>query len=156
MAYYTAANYFPEQSVGYLIKRNMRFCLEALGPELAEEGITFTQWQALISIHLKRATTGAELAQDMAHDKGATTRLIDLLQQKGWMTRQRDESDRRHIKLALTDAGEEVAKRARLRVIRCWNEWLADWDPADVTALITMLQRLETRLADAATRPEVA
>lgn len=156
MAFYTPANYFPEQSVGYLIKRNMRFCLEALGPELAAEGITFTQWQALISIHLKRATTGAELSQDLAHDKGATVRLIDLLQEKGWVTRERDEADRRHIKLAVTKVGEEVAIRARLRVIRCWNAWLADWDPADVTVLIDLLQRLETRLAEAAARPVAA
>lgn len=156
MAYYSPANYCPEQSVGYLIKRNMRFCLEALGPELAAEGITFTQWQALISIHFQRATTGAELAQDLAHDKGATTRLIDVLEEKGWLTRQRDESDRRHIKLALTDSGEEVAKRARLRLIHCWNEWLADWDPADVTTLIGLLQRLETRLAEIAAKPVTA
>ena len=153
MAYYSSKNYFPEQSVGYLIKRNMRFCLEALGPELAAEGITFTQWQALISVHLQRATTGAELAQDLAHDKGATTRLIDLLQDKGWLTRQRDENDRRNIKLAITTAGEEVAHRARLRVIACWNTWLADWEPADVTTLIGLLQRLEARLADVASRP---
>lgn len=150
MAFYTESNFFPDQSVGYLIKRNFRFCGEALTPAFAAEGITFTQWQALISIYFGRATNGAELAQDLAHDKGATTRLIDVLEEKGWVTRQRDTDDRRCVNLSLTAAGNEMAKRARLRVIACWNDWLADWDPADVTTLVALLQRLEATLAKAA------
>lgn len=150
MAFYSESSFFPDQSVGYLIKRNFRFCGEALAPAFAAEGITFTQWQALISIFFKRATTGAELAQDLAHDKGATTRLIDALEEKGWVTRQRDTDDRRCVNLSLTKAGNEVARRARSRVIERWNDWLSDWDQADVTTLIALLQRLELTLATAA------
>lgn len=150
MAFYTESNFVPDQSVGYLIKRNFRFCGEALTPAFAAEGITFTQWQALISIHFKRAITGAELAQDLAHDKGATTRLVDALEEKGWVTRQRDTDDRRCVNLSLTAAGDEIARRARLRVIACWNDWLSDWDSADVATLIALLQRLETTLSNAA------
>ena len=149
MPFYTESNFFPEQSVGFLIKRNFRFCTEALGPAFAAEGITFTQWHALISIYFRRATTGAELAQDLAHDKGATTRLIDALEQKGWVTRERDADDRRCVNLSLTQTGEEVARRARLRVIACWNEWLADWDSGEVSTLIALLQRLEATLVAA-------
>lgn len=153
MAFYDESDFFPDRSVGYLIKRNYRFCIDALTPAFAAEGLTFTQWQALISIHFKRATTGAELAADLAHDKGATVRLIDTLEERGWITRERDVADRRCVNLALTAAGNEVAHRARRRVIACWNGWLADWQPADVEMLITLLQRLETTLATAAEAP---
>ena len=146
MGFYSEANFFPDQSVGYLIKRNFRFCVEALSPAFEEQGLTFTQWQALISILFRRAVTGAELAQDLAHDNGATTRLIDTLEARGWVARERDEIDRRRVNLTLTIEGQVVAQRARLRVIECWNEWLSDWDKADVEQLITLLQRLETTL----------
>lgn len=151
MAFYDASDFYPDRSVGYLIKRNFRFCIDALAPVFAQEGLTYTQWQALIALHFKRAMTGAELADDLAHDKGATTRLIDTLEERGWVTRTRAANDRRCVNLALTRDGEAMADRARLRVIECWNSWLADWDDADVETLIGMLQRLEKTLMRAAT-----
>ena len=154
MQAYSETDFLPERSVGFLIKRNFRFCVEALGPAFAAEGITFTQWQALISVYTRRATTGAALADDLAHDKGATTRLIDTLEQRGWIARERDGIDRRCVNLTLTAAGEAVARRARTRVIACWNGWLADWTRDEVETLITLLQRLEGTLAQAAAKDE--
>lgn len=153
MAFYSESDFFPDRSVGYLIRRNFRLCEDALGPSFAMEGITFTQWQALISIYFRRSMTGAELANDLAHDKGATTRLIDMLEERGWITRERDESDRRCVNLFLTEAGVEIVLRARRRVIDCWNTWFSDWTSADIETFIGMLQRLEMTLEKASVEP---
>ncbi|MES2288852.1 MAG: MarR family winged helix-turn-helix transcriptional regulator [Pseudomonadota bacterium] len=153
MSFYSESNFFPDRSVGYLIKRNFRLCEDALAPAFVEEGLTFTQWQALISIYFGRATTGAELANDLAHDKGATIRTIDTLEERGWITRERDLADRRCVNLALTEAGVATALRVRQRLIACWNVWLTDWNSADVETLIDLLQRLEVTLSKAASEP---
>lgn len=153
MPFYDETNFSPGSSVGYLLKRNFRFCSEALASVFDAEGLTYTQWQALIAIHFGRAATGAELADDLAHDTGATTRLIDTLEQRGWVTRTRDQADRRCVRLALTEAGNVVAGRARARLIECWNTWLADWDHSDIETLIGLLQRLERTMGDAVNGP---
>lgn len=142
MAYYTAATFEPDTSVGYLAKRVFQLSAAGLEPMFAEEGTTLTQWSALVSLHYGRADTCAELARDLVHDKGATTRLIDSLEAKGWVRRERDSDDRRVSRLSLTEAGERVAQHCRARVVACWNEWLADWSRSDVDQLLMLLQRL--------------
>lgn len=145
MAFYSDANFTHETSVGYLVRRVHQLGWTALDPIFAEAGITATQWQALASIH-QQASTCAEVARDLCHDKGATTRLVDTLEERGWITRTRGPGDRRLVHLALTAAGEAIATRVRDAVIDSWNLWLADWTEKDINDLLRLLQRLRNTL----------
>jgi DNA-binding MarR family transcriptional regulator len=146
MVIYSPQYFEPDCSLGYLARRVHQIGAIALEPVFADEGLTGPQWSALVSIWFKGGTTSAELARDMAHDKGAMTRLVDALHAKGWVTRERCTDDRRVVKLALTAEGEAVAVRVRLRVIDCWNNWLADWEEGEVAAAIAMMQKLRDTL----------
>jgi DNA-binding MarR family transcriptional regulator len=86
----------------------------------------------------------------LGHDKGATTRLVDTLEERGWIVRTRNDEDRRVVRLTLTPAGEAIAADVRNTVIRLWNEWLADWPDSDVDQAIHLLQRLRDTLQRAA------
>lgn len=146
MAFYTDAEFVPDCSIGYLARRVHQLSSAGLEPVFEGEGITLTQWSALATILCGRGNTAAELARDLAYDKGATTRLVDALVERGWVERARDASDRRQINLALTDTGRDVALRCRDKVVRCWNDWLADWDPDEAAMLMRLLQRLRDTL----------
>lgn len=146
MGFYSDADFSPDCSIGYLSKRIYQLAQAGLEPVFATEGLTFVQWHALLSIYLGRGATSAALARDLAHDKGATTRLIDVLEARGWVTRHREHDDRRLVALKLTAEGDRVAHRCRGHVIAAWNGWLDDWPRADVTATIATLQRLRDRL----------
>lgn len=148
MDYYTASQFDPDVSVGYLAKRVFQLSVAGLEPMFAEEGVTFTHWLAMVSLHFGRADTCADLARDLMHDKGATTRLIDTLEGKGWVRRERDSGDRRVSRLSLTDEGQRIARQCRDRVVDCWNEWLADWKREDVDQLIGLLQRLRGEMQE--------
>ncbi len=148
MPFYSAADFEPDSSVGYLAKRVYQLSRAGLEPVLAEEGLTFTQWHALVSIYFRRGATPIELARDLSYDKGATTRLLDVLVERGWVERERGREDRRSIKLTLTAEGEAVTRRGRLRVIDAWNGWLADWPDADIAAAVATLQRLRDTLTE--------
>lgn len=150
MAFYTPATFLPDQSVGYLVRRCHQLGQQALEPMFARHGLTGMQWSALVAVLLGRATTCAELAHEISYDRGATTRLIDVLEAKGWATRQRDTDDRRVVKLALTEAGAALARQAKDDVIALWNGWLAEWKPDELHALIAQLQRLRDTLDAAA------
>lgn len=146
MAFYSESFFEPDCSIGYLARRAFQLSSVGLDPVFEPEGITLIQWSALASIHFDRGNTCAELARDLAYDKGATTRLVDLLVDKGWVTRTRHADDRRVINLALTAAGEVLAQRCRSRVIDCWNDWLGDWAAGDTADLVRLLQKLRDTL----------
>ncbi|MEH3158625.1 MAG: MarR family transcriptional regulator [Sphingomonas taxi] len=149
MPFYSDSNFDPENSIGYLIRRSEQLGTAALEPVFAAADITKTQWSALVAVHFNRATTCAELARDLGHDKGATTRLVDTLEERGWITRARTDDDRRVVKLTLTPAGSTIAAEIRDVVIGMWNGWLRDWEGGDITELIRLLQRLRDTLQQA-------
>ena len=150
MAFYTSDSFTPDTSVGFLAKRVFQASVAALEPIFAAEDISYVQWSAMVSLWYGRAATCRALARDLGHDAGATTRLIDTLEARGWLERTRSEDDRRVVFIDLTDDGRQVADRCRQGVTRQWNEWLADWPGADVDRLIGDLHRLRERIEEGA------
>ena len=149
MPFYSETDFEPDRALGYLVRIVHQMGAAALEPLFVEEGLTGTQWSVLISIWFDRSRTSADLARDLNHDKGAMTRLVDALEERGWVTRQRCTDDRRAVNLALTPAGQAIALKARGRVIDRWNDWLEDWDREDVSTLIGLLRKLRDTLAAA-------
>jgi DNA-binding MarR family transcriptional regulator len=139
---FTDSTFYPDVSPGYLVRVIQQMSVAAIDRALAADGMTATQWMTLVSLHFEHADTCAGLARKMAHDKGAMTRLIDQMEANGWVTRQRDDADRRVVRLSLTEDGRAAALAAKQKVIACWNGFLADWTDTEVEELVTMLQRL--------------
>lgn len=150
MAFYTKAEFGPDCSLGFLARRIHQSVQGALEQAFAEQGLSVTQWSALVSIWFGRANTCADLARDLAHDKGATTRLVDTLEQQGWVTRTRATDDRRVVNLMLTAEGSAVTVRCRDLAVEYWNALLVDWDRSEVEALIMMMQKLRGTLESTA------
>ena len=149
VSFYDSTNFFPDTSAGYLIRVCNQLGLSHLDQAFAAEGVTTVQWSALIGIHQGRAPTCAALARDMAHDKGAMTRMIDALEAKGLVARTRDADDRRIGNLTLTQEGEAAAMRCRQRAIDCWNDLFAEWPHDEINTFIAQLQRLRRPLESA-------
>jgi DNA-binding MarR family transcriptional regulator len=146
MLLYAEADFLPDRSIGYLTRRVHQLGVAALDPVFSAEGMNGLQWSALASVWAGRCGTAAELARDLGHDKGATTRLVDTLEERGWLVRERSGGDRRRIDLRLTAAGEAITRRCRRHVVDCWNAWLADWPRAEAETLIALLGKLRDSL----------
>ena len=149
MAFYSDSNFHPDNSIGYLIRRSEQLGTVALEPVFAAHDITKTQWSALVALHFARASTCAEIARDLGHDKGATTRLVDTLEERGWVVRTRGEEDRRLVRVTLTPSGEAITAAVRDVVIGLWNDWLKDWKDSDIVELTRLLARLRDTLQHA-------
>ena len=149
MGFYSDADFQPDISVGYLCKRVHQLAQAGLEPLFAREGLTNIQWHALISIWFGRGATSAALARELSYDKGATTRLIDQLEARGWVQRVREHDDRRLVALKLTPTGAAMARRCRHLVFEAWNDWLRDWPDDDIADTIATLQRLRGTLEKA-------
>ncbi|GAA0677001.1 DNA-binding MarR family transcriptional regulator [Sphingomonas insulae] len=142
MPFYSDSNFHPDMSIGYLIRRSEQLGTAALEPVFAAHDISKTQWSALVALHFDRASTCAEIARDLGHDKGATTRLVDTLEERGWVTRARADGDRRLVRVTLTSSGGAIAIKVRDAVIDVWNDWLDGWNAQDVNDLIRLLGQL--------------
>lgn len=140
--YYQTESYTTHNSVGYLVKRAHGLNLDALEPELAEHGLTFTQYAILMSIRDGIALNPKNLCVQLRHDSGALTRVLDQLEARGLVERHRSAGDRRAIELRLTKAGEESLRVVVPLVVARLNLALQDFSPTEVDELLRLLNKL--------------
>ena len=145
-AFYSIDTFQAQRSLGYLIKR----LNSLIGPRaealFADSDFTFSQWVVLKAVRDGVADTCAEIARHLDHDTGATTRLVDQLEERGYLRRRRSTEDRRVVHLEITPAGKALTKSLTLRLLEFWNEVLQDFSAEDAEQLITLLTRLMTRI----------
>lgn len=73
-----------------------------------EGGLSIQQFRSLVVLSSRRSMRPVDLASALGVDSSTVTRLCDRLVRKGVISRQRDETDRREVHLALTGAGREL------------------------------------------------
>jgi DNA-binding MarR family transcriptional regulator len=139
--YYKPANYSMTNSVGYLMRMAINRVLPRMEALFEDRELTFSQWTALVALH-SGVTTAGDLAHNICHDAGSLTRLIDQLAERGFVVRERSETDRRVVTLALTPHGRELVAMMAPKVMDLWNGLLAGFTHAEIDTLISLLTRL--------------
>ena len=86
------------------------------------------------------------MARHLNHDAGATTRLVDQLEERGLVKRQRSKSDRRVVQLSLTPQGRAVARMHVPPIVDFWNRVTDEFAPQEIKQLIGLMTRLIERL----------
>jgi DNA-binding MarR family transcriptional regulator len=155
MARFTPDNWncTAHRAPGRMMRRIDKLMSTAIEARFDPGEISFQQWIALKVIDDGVVTCAGELARELGHTTGATTRMIDTLETRGLLTRDRGSADRRVVKLILTRAGEDKVKELVIHAVALWNEVLVDFDQDEVEDLI---ERLISMLAavERATGPE--
>src|SRR6188768_1642168 len=105
MKHYDPETFSSKSSLGYLLKINHSLMHDCADSIFAAHDISFVQWIALKKLNDGSALTASDLCREMRHDNGALTRLLDQLEERGYLDRQRSEEDRRVVRLELTAAG---------------------------------------------------
>jgi DNA-binding MarR family transcriptional regulator len=75
---------------------------------LEAQGVTVTEWVALRTLWAQADTTHAELIQALGMTKGAASKVVSRLQEKGLAERQLADGRAREQSLRLTDAGKTL------------------------------------------------
>ena len=140
--YYRPGNYTMGNSVGYLMRMAINRILPRMEELFADQDINFSQWTTLVALHDGRILTAGDLAHNICHDAGSLTRLIDQLVKRGFVTRQRSESDRRVVTLGLTPRGRALVESLAPRLMDSWNGLLAGFSHAEIDTLVKLLTRL--------------
>ncbi|MFC0447221.1 MarR family winged helix-turn-helix transcriptional regulator [Rhodococcus jostii] len=117
-------------------------------PVLAEHDLTMWGYIVLLALDEHPLRTQAALAEAIGADKTRIIGVLDALQDRGLIDRQRDPADRRARLLSLTAAGHDVRDSAQ-SAIRRGEELLLDRLPErDREAFVSGLVRLSSLPVD--------
>ncbi|MEH0153842.1 MarR family transcriptional regulator [Limibacter armeniacum] len=82
------------------------------GPMLKKLDITYPQYLIFLVMWEHKELSIKEIGSRLHLDTGTLTPMLKRMEQKGWLTRQRDKQDERVVKIALTESGWSLQPKA--------------------------------------------
>lgn len=155
MAHFTPEN-FNDSLLGMLLGRTEQLKNRILDKRLEPQGLTAQQFKVLIMIARFCAETPADLCRMLSLDSGSMTRMLDRLEQKDLLTRARSESDRRQVRLALTEAGQALSDLLPLIGAEAMNEMVGVLEDSELVTLEKILTKILVASADPITLARIA
>ena len=137
---------------GFLPYRTARLAT-ALSRRLAERyearfEISVAEWRVIVHLTQESEISIRDIYTRVDMDRARVTRAVQRLQARGLVSKLVNESDRRLIRLALTDSGRQMANEIAGIAARFEAELLAAVPATAGEALLTHFDALETALAD--------
>lgn len=109
-------------------------------------GINYSQYLVVKVLARNGPQMPGDLARFLDHNAGAMTRLIDRLEDKGFVQRKPHAEDRRALTIELTEAGQELWRAISKYIERAQELALRDLKAADRAALFELLRRVRDSL----------
>ena len=131
-----------EMVIGHLIARARSALLTGLDGELEQFGLTGAQFAVLKNVADGTADTAADLCRTMHYDTGSMTRMLDRLEEKSVLRRERCTEDRRVVYLRISDTGNELLPQLRAAAMNVLDRHLAGFSPTEVATLKQFLVRI--------------
>ena len=112
---------------------------------MEDTGLSPAEVQALRHIAFHKAMSQRELAEDMGVDKGAASRLVDMLEKKGLVCREADPCDGRVKRIVPTDTARVIHDRAVMQQAAFYDWLLEELSPQEEQQFRATLERLYQR-----------
>jgi len=145
--HYDVRTFSSAESVGYLLKLGHALMHDAATAAFEGHDLSFMQWIVLVKMR-EGVSTASELCQIMWHDTGAATRLLDQLEERGYIERQRSTADRRVVQLQLTAAGRRKTTELTPLVVDRLNTALGGFSKAEFEQFMRLLKKLIASLRE--------
>lgn len=108
-------------------------------------GLTTPQMIVLKEL-LEANLTGSELARRISLSNATVTVIVDRMEKRGLVARQRDTSDRRKVYISITESGKELIAQAPSSLQESFVEQLGRLDDWERTLILSSLQRVATMM----------
>ena len=103
-------------AVDFLIETDQlhKWIKQLINEELNKVGLKLTndQWLVLLFLNEKDPQAQVTIANQLKKDPASMTRIIDIIEKKGWVHRIKVEGDRRKFAIQLSVEGRRKAKMA--------------------------------------------
>ncbi|MEP7245013.1 MAG: MarR family transcriptional regulator [Gammaproteobacteria bacterium] len=128
--------------VGRLLKKTLASLMHGIDERMQPLGLTAMQWEPLARIYFEKVDTVAALARGSQVNCGSMTRMLDRLETKDLLRRQRSATDRRVVHLELTAKGKKLAREIRPLALQALDRQLQGFAAAEVSMLTRLLGRM--------------
>lgn len=139
-----------------LLARVMRLVsvhLDAPVSGVAGTALSAAEGSLLVELRAVGEVTQQQMADRLSVDKSRVSRLCAALERKDLLARERDASDRRNLRLCLTESGERAATSLRQAWRAYHDRMLAAMTPGERKALLVGLTAFARELAAAHADP---
>jgi DNA-binding MarR family transcriptional regulator len=155
--YYTVETLEAGTSIGFLVKRCGVLMTQIAERRFETTSVSFTQWIALMHLGAHAGHMSAtQLSKELGYDMGALTRVVDELERRGLLRRERSRRDRRAVEIAVTAAGRRQAESAKRMIVELLNELVDPYSDTEIATLIDLMQRMLVRLQTVAAATSAA
>jgi DNA-binding MarR family transcriptional regulator len=127
---------------GYLISQIRNALFTALDKEMLPLDLTASQFVVVIGAMLNRARTVNEFCQMAGIEPGPMSRLLDRLEAKGIVRRERDSKDRRQVNVTLTEKGAALYPQINARIHKVYGHLLNGFSEQEALALKHALEKI--------------
>jgi DNA-binding MarR family transcriptional regulator len=136
-----------DESLGFQLRDLNRLMQRALAARIAPAGVTSGAWYFLRVLWEEDGLTQRELSARTGMQEPTAVIALRGMEDAGWITRTRDEADRRRVHIHLTPAGralrETLLPEARAVIAQATQAMTED----EATTLVALLRRARENLS---------
>ncbi len=134
--------------IWHLLSRVFHNGKKKLELELEKLGVKPMEIRVLYSISQDRETTMNSLASQNDVTGPWITGLVDELEEKGYVTKARSTTDRRIVKVSITESGSEILKNGIVVYNRLIDIALRRLSPSDLEEFTKILSSIEKSISE--------
>ena len=130
--------------LGYLLRRAQGAMHRDFLVAVSDFGLTQKQAAVLWLIQANGGVSQVEVAAALGMDRATMMAVTDRLEDRGFVTRKRSQSDRRRQELYATPSGQSTLRKCKVRIAEHDEKFRAMFSPAELAALIGALKKFQT------------
>jgi DNA-binding MarR family transcriptional regulator len=131
---------------GWLTADTARLLRTVFARRLRDIGITRAQWLGLTRVNRRPGMSQSELAEMMEIEKAPAGRIVDRLEEKGWIERRAEPSDRRVNRIYLTEQGARIHAAIAPLADATVRDALAGLSVSEQTRLVGLMSKVKAQL----------
>ncbi len=132
--------------IGYVLSDVARLMRTVFDRRVRDLGLTRAQWLMLTRLYRRPGASQTELADMLEVDRASAGRMIDRMENGGWVERRADAGDRRIKRLYLTPEARRVHARIWAIAETTVDDALAPLSPLERTRFTGLAARVKERL----------
>jgi MarR family transcriptional regulator, organic hydroperoxide resistance regulator len=125
------------------LQRTTHHTLHALSLALADLNLTAAEVNALANLADRGVLNVRELSAETGTRATTLTGVLDRLENRGYLTRELDATDRRSFRLPLTEAGRAAAERIRTAIADLERDALARLSATQIAGFHAVVAALQ-------------
>ena len=131
-----------DKNAGNIMRLLNKSIVEQLDNGLLLLGLTGAQWRPIVLLDSGKVNTAAQLAELIGVDTGAMTRTLNRLEAKGLIKRERSKTDKRVVKLALTEKSYHLRAEIIKTIEEMLNQYFACFSKEEFELFTKLIKKL--------------